>query len=111
MRESLKGLFMFNRVRFVFTLGTLLMSIGLAMIACTPDKTAPTLGERSITPVPNSGSIAMQSVANLQGTPIAEVPPFTDTECLTCHQDQQRLIDNTLPVVEIDEHALSSGPG
>jgi len=106
---------MFNRVRFVFTLGTLLMSIGLAMIACTPDKSAPTLGERSITPVPGSDGITMenlsQTVANLQGTPIAEVPPFTDTECLTCHTDQQRLIDNTIPVIEIDGHDLSSGPG
>lgn len=89
--------------------GIMLSLFGVALISCSPDKTAPTL-EASIRPTTEADTVAPVSVALAGGTPIPEIPPFTDTECLVCHSDQARLTE--LAVEEEDiAHSLSSGPG
>lgn len=64
--------------------GSTLIAIGAALLASTPSR--------------------------LGASPLHDIPPFTDHECLACHTDQARLQELALPVEEKGE-SLSSGPG
>lgn len=88
--------------------GILLSLFGVSLISCAPDKSAPTL-EASIRPTTDANASSPVSVA-LAGTPIPDIPPFTDTECLICHTDQALLIELAIPE-ENEAESLSSGPG
>ncbi len=83
------------------------MIIGLMLIGCTPDTTAPTLQSQPTNAPPSAeddaNAVSVSSV-------MTSVPPFTDTACLNCHTDQPTLVELAIPE-EDDHEALSSGPG
>lgn len=95
--------------RITVLIGMILIALGVVLIGCTPDKSAPTL--EPIATIPSNEAAEPEAIqVAAVGTPIVEVPPFTDTECLDCHTDQQALIE--LAVEEENVHeSLSSGPG
>lgn len=44
-------------------------------------------------------------------TPLQQIEPFTDTDCLACHTDEQRLKELAPAKEEEEAESLSSGPG
>jgi hypothetical protein len=79
---------------------------GLTVLtSCGPDTSAPDLSVKSQTGQPTIVAV-LDSNPSVTETP-AEL--FTDTECLKCHQDQDRLKD--LAVEEVVAETLSEGPG
>jgi hypothetical protein len=64
--------------------GSTLVAIGFALLASTPSR--------------------------IGASPLQDIPPFTDAECLACHTDQARLQELAIPVEE-EAESLSSGPG
>jgi len=88
--------------------------LGLVLMSCAPDKSAPTLVARATAVATEAAAVPAEAepllVVAQAGTPVATVEPFTDVECLECHTDQDRLME--LAVEEEDKAAaLSSGPG
>lgn len=89
-----------------------LLFVGAAMLAagvianCASPAPAPVLQPRadSPPPTPTVNSVRVASV-----DPLETIEPFTDTACLDCHTDQERLV--TLAVEEEAPESLSSGPG
>lgn len=86
--------------------GGLFLAAGL-LGACSPDTSAPVLQRRAV-PRPEATAIAAADRPRAEAT-MPALPPFTDTACLECHTDQDRL--KTLAVSEQKTEALSSGPG
>lgn len=100
------------RVVSILLLALSLLMVSMALISCAPDTSAPVLPdiEASDISTPDSVSVAaVPEVVSLPGTLVPTVEPFTDTECLDCHTDQEKLIELALP--EEEEDSLSSGPG
>ena len=77
-----------------------LLSVGL--LACTPDKSAPTLEPQAIAAANQTGDLAPVSA------PVELQAP--DIACLNCHTDQERLMELAVPKEDTGEK-LSSGPG
>jgi hypothetical protein len=87
-----------------------LFALGLAMASCAPDTSAPTLVPREASATDEAAMPTAVAIVVDAGTPIATVEPFTDTACLECHNNQERLTE--LAVEEENEaESLSSGPG
>lgn len=105
--KALKDLTMQKVAQFFGLAGSLLVAIGLMLISCAPDTTAPTLQPQPANGPPSAGDAP---VAINVSSDIPRVPPFTDTECLDCHTDQPTLVDLAQPADDAHE-ALSSGPG
>ncbi|MEO0561602.1 MAG: hypothetical protein AAF125_05795 [Chloroflexota bacterium] len=99
------------RIRFlsVALMVTSLVSFGLAVASCAPDTTAPTLEVRATQAIVETALPEPLVVAD--SAIISTLPPFTDTACLDCHTNQERLEALALPEEDNDHEALSSGPG
>ncbi|MCA9884585.1 MAG: hypothetical protein KC546_08305 [Anaerolineae bacterium] len=96
-----------SRTAYFAIIGLLLVGLGITLIGCTPDRSAPELAsvetiESAVTATP--AEVALASLS------LTQVPPFTDVECLACHTNQAQL---TLLAIPEDNEAesLSSGPG
>lgn len=88
---------------FIILLGVAMLLAGL-VASCAPDKSAPVL-EARITPTSPDNVSADLITTEM----VADLEPFTDTECLDCHTDQVRLVELALP--EEAGETLSEGPG
>lgn len=98
-----------NVVKYTSLVGIILLLVGVALIGCTPDTSAPTLVPRATTAlIPDDSTPVSVDLAVVDRTPV--VPEFTDTECLACHTDQSQLTALAVPEEHAGE-ALSSGPG
>jgi len=87
--------------------GGLLVVVGILLVSCSPDTTAPTL---QFQPTNAPPSVAVVAESTDISSVMTSVPPFTDMACLDCHTDQPALVELALPEEEA-ESALSSGPG
>lgn len=104
--KALKDLMMQNVAKVFGLVGGVLVMVGLMLIGCTPDTTAPTLQSQPTNAPPQTGDVADTfAVSDVMTT----VPPFTDTACLNCHTDQAALTELAKP--EEETESLSSGPG
>ncbi len=90
-------------------LGMLLL-VGAALASCAPDTSAP---ERQVhvAQLGESGDQAADTTLSNVADSSASIQPveFTDTACLDCHTDEERLKE--LAVEEEVPETLSSGPG
>jgi ABC-type transport system substrate-binding protein len=89
-------------------LGLLLFALALA--SCAPDTTAPTLAVSATQVTSEAAQPTPLRIADA-GTAVATLEPFTDTACLDCHTNQERLESLAIPEEDSDHEALSSGPG
>ncbi len=88
--------------------GLLLVAAGLA--GCAPDTTAPELQAQAVeAQLPTDLPDDTVPVSDQPGQAV-EVPVFTDTACLDCHTDEDRVQELAVEE-EPDEESLSSGPG
>ncbi len=77
------------------------LATGVVVLAgCGPDKTAPEFAQ-----------VIQPTTVALEPTLAATISPnpVIDTECLACHQDQDRLKE--LAVEDVQAETLSEGPG
>jgi hypothetical protein len=93
-----------------------LVGIGLSLVSCSPDTSAPTLPDEASVETPLTLEAPAEETAEaaivamvMDDTAVATVPPFTDIECLECHTNQERLVE--LAVVPEETESLNSGPG
>ncbi len=54
---------------------------------------------------------ALLSASAAWAEPESPIPTFTNTGCLSCHTDKQRLTELAVVEEEPEEASLSSGPG
>lgn len=107
MMKAVKEVTMRTLAKFFGAAGGLLAIVGLLLVGCAPDTSAPTLQSRPTEETPPTEAVAAApTVSNV----MSRVPPFTDTACLNCHTDQPALVELALPE-DADHEALSSGPG
>jgi len=91
-------------------MGVSIILFGLAVASCAPDTAAPTLVVRT---TPDATEAVLPQPVSLTdaGEAIPTLQPFTDTECLDCHTNQERLETLAIPEEDNAHEALSSGPG
>ena len=86
--------------------GSFLILLGGLMASCTPNTSAPVLQPRASSA--QTETPVGTAVAHLPATAVW-LEPFTDTACLECHTDQQKLTELAVP--DEPKESLSEGPG